>query len=40
VKNDDEILPTENILKVESHILIKKWSYKNEIILESFISSL
>ena len=39
IQDDTTTLPTENILKIESHVLIQRWSYQKDIMLESFISS-
>lgn len=37
VREWDKILPRENILKVESHVLYNKWAKTWEVVLESFI---
>lgn len=37
INEDKNILPVNKILKLESHVLFKKWSYTWEIVLESFI---
>jgi hypothetical protein len=37
VKENSEKLPTDKILKIESHVLYMKWAYTGEVIFESFI---
>lgn len=39
VKDGENILPTDKILKVESHALYRKWWYQWEIVLESFMGN-
>lgn len=39
VKENWNILPTDKILKIESHVLFSKWSKTWEVILESFIGN-
>jgi len=39
ITENDKQLPTDKILKVESHVLMKKWWYTGEVILESFIGN-
>lgn len=39
VKENWQILPTDKILKLESHVLFSKWSKTGEVILESFIGN-
>jgi len=37
VKENNETLAIDKILKVESHVLYKKWAYTGELVFESFI---
>ena len=37
VKEWDNILPQDKILKIESHVLYMKWWYTGEVVFESFI---
>ena len=37
VREGNNILPRENILKIESHVLYNKWTKTWEVVLESFI---
>ncbi|MFA5747516.1 MAG: prepilin-type N-terminal cleavage/methylation domain-containing protein [Candidatus Absconditabacterales bacterium] len=39
INEDKNILPVNKILKLESHVLLKKGSYTGEIVLESFIGN-
>lgn len=39
VKDGTATLPTDAFLKVESHVLYKKWSYQWDLVLESFIGN-
>lgn len=34
---NERILPSDKLLKIESHVLIRKWWYTGEVILESLI---
>lgn len=37
VKENDNLLPSDKILKIESHVLFMKWAYTGEVVFESFI---
>lgn len=39
IKENWQILPTDKILKLESHVLFSKWSKTWEVVLESFIGN-
>lgn len=39
VKDGDNVLPMDKILKAESHVLYRKWSYRWDIVLESLIGN-